>query len=42
MAKQYYIKRDPSASGADIEWIAINLSLPPLERGGTLSTWTDS
>ena len=24
MAKQYYIKRDPSASGADIEWIAIN------------------
>ena len=24
MAQQYYIKRDPSASGADIEWIAIN------------------
>lgn len=24
MAKQYYVKRDPSASGADIEWIAIN------------------
>ena len=24
MAKQYYIKRDPSASGADIEWLAIN------------------
>ena len=24
MAKQYYIKKDPSASGADIEWIAIN------------------
>lgn len=24
MAKQYYIKRDPSASGADIEWITIN------------------
>ena len=24
MAKQYYIKKDPSTSGADIEWIAIN------------------
>lgn len=24
MAKQYYIKKDPSASGTDIEWIAIN------------------
>ena len=24
MAKQYYIKRDPSAIGSDIEWTAIN------------------
>ena len=24
MTKQYYIKKDPSASGPDIEWIAIN------------------
>ena len=24
MAKQYYIKKDPSASGSDIEWIAIS------------------
>ncbi|MEY8388908.1 hypothetical protein AALC17_16780 [Oscillospiraceae bacterium 38-13] len=24
MAKQYYIKKDPLTSGADIEWIAIN------------------
>lgn len=24
MAKQYYIKKDPSTYGADIEWIAIN------------------
>lgn len=24
MAKQYYIKKDPSASDSDIEWIAIN------------------
>ena len=24
MAKQYYIKKDPSTSGADIEWISIN------------------
>lgn len=24
MAKQYYIKKDPSASGPDIEWVAIN------------------
>ena len=24
MAKQYYIKKDPSTSGTDIEWVAIN------------------
>jgi len=24
MAKQYYIKKDPSANGPDVEWIAIN------------------
>ena len=24
MAKQYYIKKDPSAIGSDIEWTAIN------------------
>lgn len=24
MAKQYYIKKDPSATGSDIEWAAIN------------------
>lgn len=24
MAKQYYIKKDPSAIGSDIEWAAIN------------------
>ena len=24
MAKQYYIKKDPSVSGPDIEWLSIN------------------